>query len=760
MAEGDKGRKFLIEFMVEADQAVEASDQLADSLKGVSGNVNVASESVADAQSTVAKAGTVIGGSAQAVNQGVTGISSNATMLNQTLMNLFAQSNSLQESAGGMAGHMEHTGESFGASAKKGLMFAKTLMGVEHLFMAIEKRSPLHFLMGLAVLFVKLDHLLGSHKKKWVGLTDAQQLAKDKAKAYNSVAGQAAKILREQAAATLASATMTTDAAKAEDLRAQAAGAMVKAQGLEKSALEGVVSARLSEGTAVGKSVKGHKKLTLLQRIGLGLDKIGLKSLSKKLKLTKGLTKATGGLAGATGEAAGAAAEAEGAAAGGGGMAALAAALPLILAALPAIAFSAMALGKALKPIGRIFGRLFDTFEFFIEVIGLPLLRPLEMLEEVMDDVMSVFDDLADALEPVLDEMGEVLAGPIADAGKVFVNLIKEVLGAGDGFSTIVAPIKEVAEHLGPLASEIAPLLKESFIAMKPVLGDLAKNMGQFFEILMEAFVEMVHVLPTFIEMLPDFLHMVADLGKILLPIFKALIPILGFIAKVQLKLMAGYFKAVSFVIDGVTKAIEWLGKVGEQLGIWFEQFWFDLKNGAADAVKFFQPLIDTLGAIAQKAKDVWNWLFGSGLWAIPEAAPVAVAGLTSIGKALDGISDKAADVKGELSGLGTMGAMRGAPAPTRVLSGDATSIGTTPSSPLHIRDVSDGSSSTDTVLAQRGSATSLAAGRAQTLELQVPVTVELDGMVLARVMAEYSGSIRRDRFMNDPSNPLRGVET
>jgi hypothetical protein len=43
--------------------------------------------------------------------------------------------------------------------------------------------------------------------------------------------------------------------------------------------------------------------------------------------------------------------------------------------------------------------------------------------------------------------------------------------------------------------------------------------------------------------------------------------------------------------------------------------------------------------------------------------------------------------------------------------------------------------------------------------EISIPVTVELDGFILARVIAKHIVEIGRERYMNEPLNPLRGVE-
>lgn len=780
MANG--GRKFLIEFMVEADQAVKASDELSNSLKGVSGQVGTAAESITETQATVAKASSTIGDSAASVNDGVAGVAGNVNILSQSMTSILNQSGALEQASGGASHGVGDLGEGFSHASKKGLLFFKTLLGVEHIFSAIEKRSPLRALMGLAILFVKLDHLVGGHKKKWHALTDAQQLAIDKSRAMGTVSGMAAKALKDQAAQLLASSAMATDSAKAEDLRNQAMMATTKAQELEKQALGGVVGSRLANAAALGQTAAGHKKLNIVAKLGNRLDKMGFKTLGQSIKsskiaragslkdfllgkksnkLAKSQLKTTGALSGGMAglaENAGAASKgvagAEGAAAGGGGLAALVVALPLVLAALPAIAFAAMALAKALRPLGRIFGLMFDVFERFIEIIALPLQKPLEALEEIVEDVFDVFDDLATALEPVLEEFGEIMSGPIADVGKMFVDMLKDVLGASDGFSAFTVPLKELAEQIKPLAAEMKPLLENVFIAMKPVLQDLTKNMAQFFTILMEVFVEMVKVLPTFLEMLPEMLQMIAELGKIVLMIFKALLPMIGPLAKYLVLWLGGAFKAVSFIIQGVGKAITWLGELGEKLGIWFEGFWNDLKTGAESLFSPFKALGEMLSGIGDIAQKVKTYFFGSGLWGIPEAMVPVMADLKSFNGLLTDIGKNAEGVKGSIGGLGEIG-QPGVNSPVRVLS---EAPGSSPSTPLHTSVVDSPASSADpAVTAQRRA--DVGSSRATPVQITVPITVELDGMTLAKVVGEYLGSIRRDRFMDEPMGPLRGVE-
>jgi len=56
------------------------------------------------------------------------------------------------------------------------------------------------------------------------------------------------------------------------------------------------------------------------------------------------------------------------------------------------------------------------------------------------------------------------------------------------------------------------------------------------------------------------------------------------------------------------------------------------------------------------------------------------------------------------------------------------------------------------------GTAASAPATGAKTMKVSIPVTLNLDGFILARVLSEHMIELSGDRFMNEPLSPMRGI--
>jgi hypothetical protein len=160
-----------------------------------------------------------------------------------------------------------------------------------------------------------------------------------------------------------------------------------------------------------------------------------------------------------------------------------------------------------------------------------------------------------------------------------------------------------------------------------------------------------------------------------------------------------------------------------------------------------FMPFIGLLKSAIELAWKVKKALMGSSMFHIKEGAAEVVPALGKVESAFTGIHRAAAkvsdgtqlpdDIRVKIqeplsAGAGAPGAL--APAAGAPAAGQSTGAG--------------------------GGLAAASAPAGGSIHVSIPVRVELDGMVLARAMKEHTIEIANERHFNEPTGPLRGIES
>ena len=183
-------------------------------------------------------------------------------------------------------------------------------------------------------------------------------------------------------------------------------------------------------------------------------------------------------------------------------------------------------------------------------------------------------------------------------------------------------------------------------------------------------------------------------------------------------------------IIDGILAPFRWLGKAADWLKTkLFGSGFLGLDVGIAEVrppLKEFTHQMKGLGAVADTTGDKSRELmdYYSGLEAPVYASPTSV----------------------EASPLATP-EMRSRMATTPATTVAASRVEAPAASSSAVASVQAG-----------GTAASAPATGAKTMKVSIPVTLNLDGFILARVLSEHMIELSGDRFMNEPLSPMRGI--
>lgn len=197
-------------------------------------------------------------------------------------------------------------------------------------------------------------------------------------------------------------------------------------------------------------------------------------------------------------------------------------------------------------------------------------------------------------------------------------------------------------------------------------------------------------------------------------------------------------------VVKTMIAALSKLASVAKTVGSVVAKPFTAAKEGAKGAIGWVVGLAKTMGsAIASGAKKVWGAIFGSSFLHIAEGTAEVMPSLLLLAK-LFGVISKAA-VPPPIGGA--PGAARAATIGGAIPTAGALAAGAmSPRAPAVAAAAA--------TVAARAAAT-----RPTIAKITVPVTVALDGMVLARALSEYLVELHAERNMNEPGYPLRGVE-
>lgn len=785
MAEGS--RRFLIQFIVDAEDAVQNSARLSGALSGVGAQMGQATAQIQAAQPAVA-----------GMNKGLQGATASVQQ-NQTSTTTYTKSLRGMNKAG-----MSTTRRMF--------EMIRLGTGLGMVFRGLARGSPLQAIMGIGMAMIRVERLFGKGKKQVNGVVQAQQKMTKTSKASRfGLIGMAlgavrwAKGLRMVRALSL----KNLPAMKAFSLgMSKQVTAGKKFSGMLGGRVRGAGSVKAADAMKV--SLTRFNKAGKIAGKGVGI--LG-KGVGKAGKLMKFFTPALGTF--------------------------LKFILPLGLA-LGAIVVVAMILKDVLKPIISIFKMIFKVFGALISVVALPLVLMFEQLFMVIAELLEPVMQLTEALMPVALMFGQVLMEPIKLLGKLLIPFVHQLFAMMGGMEGLVPILEQVGVFLAELANVMTEAIVIVFDSLREMMPEIVMGMKGFFKIL--GFV--IKVLALF------FLGVV----KLWTTWLKFTMPIRKFIFGIILK---------GFALIG-------------QFLDWISAKFVDLVAAIAPVVSaIWDGIVGGFNAIVNAAKAVWKWLFGSGLFGIPEAANIAMIPLKAIGAILNGIATIAGgvkdavsaafdgmksvaasawegiksiwsgakgffsgvwgwitgDSKGGKAGAGVLtqtqqvardnmkGALemrkageeyRAAQANATKLTGmpisvtrqvarenmkglselqkageeyrnavaakQAAGIQLTPMERLSANNLATANFSGDALPSrslQKAPAQNAEPGARPTphtgsqgsseastpVRIVVPVTVQLDGFVLARSVSEYLTEISRERYQNDPLSPMRGVE-
>jgi phage-related protein len=781
-------RRFLIQFIVDAEDAVQNSARLSGALAGVGTQMGQASAQIQAAQPAVT---------------GMTkGLQGATTTIQQT------QTSTTQFSKG--LGKVNKAGMS---TTRRLFEMIRLGTGLGAVFRGLARGSPLQVIMGLGMAMLRIERLFGRGKKQMQGVVQAQQkMTKTSKVSRFGLIGMALGAVR------WAKGLKMVRALSLKNLPAMKAFSL----GMSKQTTAGKQFAGMLGGRVRGAgSVKAadamKASLTRFNKAGKiagkGVGVLG-KGVGKAGKLMKFFTPALGTF--------------------------LKFILPLGLA-LGAIVVVAMILKDVLKPIIGIFKMVFKVFGSLISVIALPLVMMFEQLFMVVAELLEPVMQLTEALMPVAMIFGQVLMEPIKLLGKLLIPFVHQLFEMMGGMEGLVPILEQVGVFLAELANVMTEVIVVVFDSLREMMPEIVMGMKGFFKLL--GFV--IKVLALF------FLGVV----KLWTGWLKFTMPIRKFIFGIILKGFALVGQFLDWLIEKFVSLVESIHPVVS--AIW-------------------DGIVGGFNAIVDAAKSVWKWLFGSGLFGIPEAANLAMIPLKAIGVIIDGIASIAGGVKdavsaaftgmvsvassawegiksvwsgakGFFSGVWgwitgdeakagasgvkklsvtqqvardnmkglvelkkageeyrsaqqsatnatglpltvTQQAMRdnmrglgelkkaGEEYRASVAAKQAAGISLTPMERMaaHRSSISDSSvggrayQSVQTAPAQNAepgarstphTSSQAAAGGSTPIKITVPVTVQLDGFVLARAVSEYLIDIKRERYQNDPLSPMRGVE-
>lgn len=709
MAEGS--RRFLIQFIVDADDAVQNSTRLSGALSGVGAQMGQAAAKVQAAQPAVAGMNT-------SLQQTTTTVKSTQLATGQFSKGL---------------GRMNKQGMS---TVRRGFEMIRLFTGLGMVFRGLARGSPLQALMGIGMAMIRVERLFGRGKKQMQGVTHAQQKITKVSKM--SLLTEKLRIKAQGLWNKGLLATKNFTNKNFPGMKAFALGMSKQTTAAQQFA--GMLGARVKKAPTAEAADKMKASLTRFNKAGKIAQKgIGLfgKTVGVGAKALKFFVPGLGMM--------------------------LKFILPLSLA-IGGIVVLFLILKDVLKPIIGIIKMIASVFGVLIKVVALPLVMMFEQLYLVIAELMEPVMDLINALMPVAIMFGTVLMEPIKLLGKLLIPFMKDLFSMMGGMDALTDILVDVGVFMRELSDTLKEVVVVIFDELRSMMPEIVAGMKAFFKILL--FV--VKVLAVF------------TLGaiKLWLAWLRFTMPVRKFIFGIILK---GF--------ELISNFLTWLK----------EKFIALIEPVSKLATLIWDKLVSAFKSVRDSVKEVWDWLYGSGLFGIPEAAKVAQASLGGLSKSIGNMTGSTDKVWGELYGSGLFGIDVAADAagdsirivhtallllisPLMIIASLFGAIGgftvpaisapgamvagakTTLAGPGEIRSVSSpavapaqnaepGARTVPHTSAQSSSASSAP------IKITVPVTVQLDGFVLARAVSEYLIDIKRDRYQNEPLGPMRGVE-
>jgi TP901 family phage tail tape measure protein len=410
------------------------------------------------------------------------------------------------------------------------------------------------------------------------------------------------------------------------------------------------------------------------------------------------------------------------------------------------------------KALMGAFDKLYAPFEKFMKAadkaskILLPiliiLLPPIAglvagfyLLKLTLDGVVWVIETVATAMEEILAPFTDVLdtIGGLLDSLEKATGVVSFLKGALKVLGIIL-----VATFFLPVTIIVGLiyLLGKIVAGINWLIGS-ARTLGVIFLIAFS-----------------PFLVILAPIIGIIWAIIEAVIWLTGALAGSGLE-EAWRFVTIAFeafasivmapikmIIGAIKSLIGMLGKLGSAAKIAvsvvaapFKAAWGGAKKAAGAVWEFTKGAAKGVAGFAKKA---WSSLFGSSFLHIAEGVRAILPFLQLVAKLFLAITDSARPPA--ISGMEPGGGTRATIAGTIPTAGAVAAGAISPAAPV--------AAST-----QAGAPGQRASAQPSMAKITIPVTVALDGMVLARALSEYMVELKAERNMNEPSYPLRGVE-
>jgi hypothetical protein len=545
-------RRFLIQFIVDADDAVQNSTRLSKALNGVGAKMNVAAANLK--------------GAVPAVNQVSKGLGKGTTKLKATT-----------KATGGLAEQLTTTNKRAMTSTRRFLELIRLSTGLGFAFRGLARGNPVAALLGLSAAMVRVERLFFRGKKKADELTGAQAKLGKGAKKHGLIYNHTLKPLKKWAKGLGMVKSLNTKILA--PMKAFRLG--MSKQGSAVMAFRGMLGGRLhGKGVISGalqKNIGMLKKFNAAgARVGKGFRAMGAPA-SKVLGVFGRLLFPLSGLF---------------------------IKVALIAAVLLPLIAIFSGLMSALKPVIAIFKLIASVLSVFGKVVFLPLTLMFTELLMVVAELLQPIMELTESLMPVAMIFGKLLVEPIKLLGKLLIPFAKELfnaMGGMDGLASVLVDVAGFMRELSGVMSETVIIVFDTLRDMMPEIVMFMKASLKIIGLVIKGFAYL------FLLSIKLFGYWVKYIGG---PVYKVMYWTLG--------------KALEFVLDlfadiqsGIESIVYWSIIVGKAL---------------------WKGIVWPFEKIAEVAKSVWNWLFGSSLFHIAEGISQILSPMSLLTSAFGGI--------------------------------------------------------------------------------------------------------------------------
>lgn len=204
-------------------------------------------------------------------------------------------------------------------------------------------------------------------------------------------------------------------------------------------------------------------------------------------------------------------------------------------------------------------------------------------LYEGFSALKDVIMDIAGVFKPLVDEINSLDTADFLEIG----NSIKQI------FSGLSPTIEPAWQAVSRLASDIFPLLKNTFVSLAPFVAEGFGILASLLGTIIEAFTWVINLVADFIEENQEFAQLIVTIGAIILTsIYAGFIAVAGAIGFVIEAVSWCYEQLVilkDLVAEGLSAAFMWALEVVSMFFAWLAQ---GLSGALAGIAQFFGNLI------------------------------------------------------------------------------------------------------------------------------------------------------------------------